>query len=163
MADFAPRREAATSSEALAAPEVRLALWGFPLNLGWELLQTPLYSDSGRGLFYLLWTRVHCALGDVLILLGAFWATALLCRSRRWVEGRWGRWGAALFVSAGFGYTIWSEWLNTSVRAGWGYRPEMPQLLGIGLTPLLQWLLIPPILVALLRRRPSHETTAGVS
>lgn len=133
--------------------EARLAAWGFLLNLGWEFAQTPLYADSGQGLGYLAWTRVHCTLGDVLILLGGFWLTALAFRDRRWFLGRRHRVAAVLFVATGLLYTAWSEWFNTSLRAAWAYGPEMPRLFGLGLTPLLQWLLLPPILILLLQRR----------
>lgn len=126
--------------------------WGFALNLAWEFGQTPLYADSGRGLRYLLWTRIHCTVGDVLILLAAFWLTALLFRTRRWPMTK-GWPAAAIFFAAGLAYTIWSEWLNTTLRAAWEYLPQMPQIGGIGLAPLAQWLVLPPVLVMILRRR----------
>jgi hypothetical protein len=140
------------TSRVLAA-ERDLVLWGFLLNLVWEAGQTPLYEDAGRGLAYLAWTRLHCTAGDVLILLGAFWLTSLAFRSRRWFV-RSGPLAAGLFVVLGLAYTVWSEWANTSLRDAWQYRPQMPMLFGIGLAPLLQWLVIPPILVLLLRRSP---------
>lgn len=79
--------------------------WGFALNLVWEFGQTPLYADSGNGLRYLLWTRIHCTVGDVLILLGAFWLTALLVRTRRWPMTK-GWPAAATLLAAGLAYTI---------------------------------------------------------
>ncbi len=42
-------------------------------------------------------------------------------------------------------YTAFSEWLNLVVRQSWAYSPLMPVIGGIGLTPLLQWLVIPPL------------------
>ena len=44
-------------------------------------------------------------------------------------------------------YTVYSEWLNTIVRKSWAYADAMPLLpwLGTGLSPLLQWLLVPPL------------------
>jgi len=119
------------------APEVRLAVWGF------------LYSDSNRGLGYLVWTRLHCTGGDVLILLAAFWATSLLFRTRSW-SGR-GSLPAAVFVGLGLAYTVWSEIHNAQIVRTWAYAPNMPLLYGIGLAPLLQWLVIPTALVFLLR------------
>lgn len=135
-----------------AAPEALLAVWGFGLNLVWEAAQTPLYSDSGRDLAYLTWTRLHCTLGDVLILLGAFWLTSLLFRSRRWIAA-WRLPAVVVFVATGLLYTGFSEWLNVSVRSSWGYRDAMPTLLGIGLSPLLQWLVVPPVILLLVRRQ----------
>ena len=132
-------------------PEIPLVAGGFVLNLGWEFAQSPLYADWGKEVSYLLWTRLHCTVGDVLILLGAYWLTTVLLLDRRWPT-RPGFLGPALFVSAGLVYTVGSEWMNVSVRSAWQYRPEMPVVLGIGVSPILQWLVIPPLLVALLRR-----------
>lgn len=136
-------------------PEIPLVAGGFVLNLGWEFAQSPLYADWGREVSYLLWSRFHCTVGDVLILLGAYWVTALLFFDRRW-PGRPGLAAPMAFVVAGLAYTVWSEWLNTSLRSAWQYRPEMPVVLGIGVSPILQWLVIPTILVTLLRRRYSR-------
>lgn len=139
-------------SAGILVPERKLVRWGFGLNLAWEFAQTPLYADSGRGLSHLAWTRLHCTVGDVLILLSAFWLTAGLYRNRHWyLDSRY--LGGAVFSGIGFAYTMWSEWVNTSIRSSWAYQPEMPMILGIGIAPLLQWVLIPPVLVALLRRR----------
>ena len=140
--------------------EVPLIGWGFPLNLVWEFMQSPLYADHAIGWRYVAWTRFHCTLGDVLILLGAFWGTAAVFRSWRWPASR-GSAAAATFVSFGLGYTIWSEWFNTAVREAWAYAPAMPRVLGIGLSPLAQWLVIPTLLVLLLRRSMPPTSSIG--
>jgi hypothetical protein len=132
-------------------PEVRLAAWGALLNGVWEFLQSPLYADHARGGLYVLWTRLHCTGGDVLILLGAFWITSAVFRDRRW----WARprWGAVLlFLLLGLGYTAWSEIYNTQVRIAWEYTTAMPLVFGLGVAPLLQWVLLPPIILFLVRR-----------
>jgi hypothetical protein len=52
---------------------------------------------------------------------------------------------AAAAVALGVGYTVFSEWLNTAVRSGWAYSDLMPvvPILGTGLSPLAQWLVVP--------------------
>ena len=47
----------------------------------------------------------------------------------------------------GMSYTVYSEWLNTVVRKAWAYSELMPvvPLLGTGLSPLMQWLVVPTI------------------
>ncbi len=130
---------------------MRLVAWGFSLNAVWEFLQSPLYADHDRGLFYIVWTRLHCTGGDLLILLAVFWGTSILFRERFW----WNlpRWAAVFcFVLFGLAYTAWSEWYNTRVRLSWEYSEAMPRLFGLGLSPLLQWVLLPPLIVALVRR-----------
>jgi hypothetical protein len=63
---------------------------------------------------------------------------------------------AACSDAPGVGYTIFSEWANTSVRQGWQYSALMPTLkLGsvvIGLSPLAQWIVLPPLALYLARR-----------
>jgi len=50
---------------------------------------------------------------------------------------------------------VFSEWLNVEVRATWTYTDQMPVLppLGTGLTPLLQWLIVPTLTWALMARQ----------
>jgi len=131
------------------SPELSLVGWGFPLNAAWEFAHSPLYADWGRDWPYLLWTRLHCTVGDVMILLVAFWLASLVFGTRRWINTRNG--AAVLFVILGVGYTTWSEWFNTGVRESWGYAPAMPVIAGIGLSPILQWLLLPPLILRLSR------------
>jgi hypothetical protein len=139
-------------SQRSLTPELALAAWGLPFNFLWELAQSPAYSDWGRGWSYLLRTRLHCTAGDGLILLGAFWATSLVVRDRAWIGGP--RQGPlALFLGLGLAYTVWSEWLNVSIRSAWGYSTTMPSLFGIGVLPLAQWLVVPLFVVWIVRRR----------
>ena len=130
--------------------EVQVIVWGFALNLIWELAQSPLYADHANGWYYVAWTRIHCTLGDVLILLGSFWATAAAYRSWHWPVTR-GLDAAAAFLGFGLAYTAWSEWFNVTVREAWNYTPAMPRIFGIGLSPLLQWLVLPAVLVGIFR------------
>lgn len=140
--------------------EIPLVLWGFALNLVWEFAQSPLYADHVEGWRYLVWTRFHCTLGDVLILLGAFWATAAAYRSWSWPVTR-GNAATVMFLVAGLLYTSWSEWFNTSVRGAWSYAPAMPTVLGVGLAPLLQWLVLPPLLILILRASAKRAVSTG--
>jgi hypothetical protein len=136
---------------ARSAPEIKLIGWGFLLNGIWEFLQSPLYADHDRGTIYILWSRLHCTAGDILILLGAYWITALMFRTRSWLTDK--RYPAVLvFIGCGFIYTVWSEWFNTRVADAWTYAPTMPLVFGVGASPLLQWLLVPVALVFLLER-----------
>ncbi|MFM1976471.1 MAG: hypothetical protein RL145_1317, partial [Pseudomonadota bacterium] len=55
----------------------------------------------------------------------------------------------------GVGYTVYSEYLNTVVRKTWAYAQIMPTLppLNTGLSPLLQWFVVPLIGFVMLWRR----------
>ena len=48
-------------------------------------------------------------------------------------------------------FTAWSEWYNVYRVGNWGYTASMPTVFGIGLSPLLQWLILPPVMVAVYR------------
>jgi hypothetical protein len=61
------------------------------------------------------------------------------------------------------GYTIFSEWLNISVRRGWAYSDLMPTLPWIetGLSPVLQWSVLPAIGFTIARRKALRASGAG--
>jgi hypothetical protein len=63
---------------------------------------------------------------------------------------RWPIFGGRMALAAvllGLGYTVFSEWLNARIRQSWSYTEAMPVIppLGTGLSPLLQWLIVPGI------------------
>jgi hypothetical protein len=116
-------------------------------NLFWETAHLPLYTIWTDGtLRENVFAVLHCTGGDVLIALSA-WAFAVLLAGRPgWPVEAAGR-VAVLTVMAGFAYTVYSEWLHTAVRQSWTYSPWMPVIpgLGTGLSPALQWLVIPSL------------------
>lgn len=127
------------------------------LNLAWEVAQLPLYTlwqDATPA--FKAYAVVHCTLGDVLIGTSALALALLVTRARGPQAWRWGV-VAALVVAIGVGYTIFSEWLNTVVRDGWAYAASMPTVrigaLEIGIAPLAQWLVVPPLALVLARGR----------
>ena len=123
-----------------------LALWtavAGGLNLVWEIFQLPLYTIYYEAdLQAIAYAIAHCTLGDALIALSSYLLAAVVTRSWDWPADRAAP-GTAVAVVAGLAYTALSEWLNVSVRGSWAYSPDMPQLFGLGLSPLLQWLVLP--------------------
>jgi len=134
------------------APEIPLLFWGGLLNGVWEFLHSPLYTDHTRGLWYVIWTRLHCTVGDLMILLASFWISSLLSRTRFWMHTPKPL-AVGVFFAIGLSYTTFSEWHNTTVARTWQYADAMPTVFGIGLSPILQWVVVPIILIVLLRRR----------
>ena len=117
------------------------------LHLAWEVIQLPFYTiwQTGSG-GEIAFAVVHCTVGDLMI-------AALTLVIALVVFGR-NAWPAARFTPVmtatlilGAGYTLYSEWINTVVRKSWAYSEFMPTLpgLGTGVTPLLQWLIVPSI------------------
>jgi len=134
--------------------------WFAGLNLVWELAQLPLYTiwrEASPG--YVAFAVAHCTAGDILI--GAAALALALIVTRAGPLARW-RWLeiALIDTAAGAAYTLVSEWLNTSLRQGWQYSGLMPtlELAGfvVGLSPLAQWLVVPPLALCLARRSASR-------
>jgi hypothetical protein len=136
----------------LPALRVYLAL-SLGLHLVWEVVQLPLYTIWTTGTFReKVFTAIHCALADVVIAGVAILGGLVVAGSPAWPRQRWRAVLAATLIG-GVAYTIYSEWLNTTVRQSWAYAPLMPVLpiTGTGLAPLLQWIVVPSTALALAR------------
>jgi hypothetical protein len=126
-------------------------------NLAWEALHLPLYTIWRTGTpGEIAFAVVHCTLGDLLIALSALTLALVLVGDRHWPARRFGR-AAAVAVVLGVGYTALSEWLNVVVRASWAYSELMPVVplpggFGVGLSPLLQWIVVPTLAFTCARR-----------
>jgi len=131
------------------------------LSLIWEFGHFPFYTlwDAGS-VGEIAFAAVHCTAGDVLIGAGALMLALVATRA-----GPPETWQfapiAAVVVMFSASYTIFSEWMNVEVRESWVYAREMPTLplLGTGVTPLLQWLVV-PTLSLWLALRPTRAARA---
>ncbi len=128
-------------------------------NLIWETLHLPLYTIWNDGtLRDKMFAVLHCTAGDILIALGA-WAFAVVVAGRpEWPTEAFRR-VALLTIAAGLAYTGYSEWLNTTIRRSWTYSEWMPVIpgLGLGLSPALQWIVIPSVALWAARRSTAAE------
>lgn len=121
-------------------------------NLFWEALQLPLFTlwrTARPG--YLAFAALHCWVGDLLIASVSL-GFGILVAGRTWPSRGYVTAAAGTLVS-GLAYTVFSEWLNVTVRGSWAYAPAMPRLppFGTGLSPLLQWVVVPLIAFAWVR------------
>ena len=129
-------------------------------NLGWEFLHLPLYelwyTDT---LERIAFAALHCTGGDLLIAAGTLLGSLLLFGSGWPASDSAFKRVAASTILLGLGYTVFSEWLNISVRGAWEYSELMLVLppFGTGLSPLLQWLVIPTL--AFWRARSRGQAT----
>ena len=85
-------------------------------------------------------------------MLAAFLVARVLT-GREWNMSAFGR-GFFVFLAVGLIATIALEYLNTEILGRWTYGPEMPRLpiLGTGLAPIAQWVVIPIVVLWYLRR-----------
>ena len=136
-------------------PELNVAIFSFLLNFIWEMWQVPFFLSIPSGPH---WAGVlactQATLGDVGISLVAFWSVAAFARSRRWIlQPSLSQIGS--FIVVGVVITIAFEALAVGFLERWSYSPLMPTLpiLGTGLVPLLQWIVLPPLLIWFVRRQ----------
>ena len=137
-----------------AVPEVTVAFLSFVLHFVWEFLQVPTYAGMAT---LPHWEGVKvctsATVGDVGFALTAFWATSAAARSRAWIADP-RPWQIVLFVAVGVGLTVGFEYYYTEVSERWNYSDLMPLVppFGTGLSPLMQWLVVPLLVVSLIRR-----------
>ena len=147
-------------------PEFNVAVFALLLNFAWEILQAPLYAGmADMPHAQVTKTCLQATVGDAVIMLIAYGVVAVAAHSRRWIVAATG-WPLAWFVAIGVSITAAIEWLATRGYwiANWSYLPTMPQVpgAGIGLAPLLQWVVLPLLTVWFVRRQLTHraETVA---
>lgn len=132
-----------------STPELNVLIFSFLLNLAWEMWQVPFFLGMADAPH---WQGVkactQATAGDAGIALTAFWVAAARARTRHWIHSP-GKADLAVFIGTGLIVTIAFEALATSVLGRWAYTESMPRLpfIGTGLLPLLQWLLIPPLVI----------------
>jgi hypothetical protein len=120
----------------------------------WEAAQLPLYTLWSTGTPREIVTAlIHCTGGDILITTVTLAVAAALARLFHWRA--FGRRMVLTAIILGAAYTVFSEWLNVDIRRSWSYSAAMPvlPLLGTGLTPLLQWLVVPGLAFAIIARQ----------
>lgn len=114
-------------------------------NLVWEFAHMPLYELWQTGTqAEIVFAAVHCTGGDILI---AFFTLTLSVFVTSNIGGAatWGRSTIVLALVMGLLYTAFSEWLNIEIRGSWAYSDWMPviPIINMGLSPALQWIVIP--------------------
>ena len=139
----------------LDAPELNVVIFSFMLNMIWEFWQTPFFTGLAHAHHWdavVMCTRA--ALGDALITLLAFWTVSGCSKTRRWVMNPV-RWQKLMFTAVGLLVTIALEILATRVLDRWHYAEAMPlvPVIRVGLLPILQWLLLPPLVLWFVRRQ----------
>ena len=141
----------------LNSPAFNIAIFALLLSLPWEFGQMWLYVDSAE-MSHLQGIRICMAAtaGDAVIMLIAFGVVALAARSPAWVRVPTIR-QVSSFVAIGLVVTIAVEIVATRSNGqfSWRYAPAMPvtPLFGVGLVPLLMWVVVPPLVLWFVRRQ----------
>lgn len=113
------------------------------LNYAWELAHSRLFTN------YVNVARIHHALAclqhaftDLLISSGTYLVTAVAFQRLAWAASTRWVWPTLLWLSLGMIVTVGIEIWATSIGR-WNYTEAMPTLFGVGLTPILQWVVVP--------------------
>ena len=123
-----------------------------PVNYLWELGQSPLYLPPSK-LTDMLWHCFVASLGDGVIIGLIYGACAVLFRDRAWYgHMSLSRWTVLLTVNLSVGILV--EWIGLRLHR-WFYAATMPLVPGVevGLVPMLQMLLLPPLVFWVCRIR----------
>ncbi len=131
----------------------RLFAWAVLLNFPWEMGQVVAYTGTPSALWQTMQDCGVHSLIDGILVLGIFWVGVLIFGNVNWMH-RPGVGGYVWMGTTGFFLSVVIE-LNAVYRLGkWGYRSIMPLVpgLGVGLLPVLQMLVLPPLIFALVSK-----------
>lgn len=139
----------------LNLPEFNIVIFSFLLSFFWEIQQMWFYQiPAGYSHFDIVRNCTLATVGDVVIILIAFWAVAALSKSRQWLRYP-NRSQMGVFILVGVVITVVIEALATGPLNRWTYAESMPTIpiLGTGLVPLSMWFLVPPLTIWFTRRQ----------
>ncbi len=131
--------------EHLILPAFAIAIFSFLFNFPWEFLQVPFFqSFTSIEHWEGVKTCTQATFGDAVISLIAYFGVAAFRKDGRWMVSP-DKLSIAFYILIGVCITIFMEWLATDVLNRWQYSEAMPRLplLGTGLLPLLQWIILP--------------------
>lgn len=129
---------------------IAILLSAYAMHFAWEMAHASLFTPMDRLPFWqaTAWCA-RAAAWDVAISVAAYAAAALAVRRALWIHHST-RWPYAIYFAIGLGITIAIE--RWAIAAGrWQYREAMPTIAGIGLAPVLQWVVIPAAMVGIVR------------
>jgi len=116
------------------------------LNAAWEFAQCGLFYEMNGGWMQGWPWMLGAILGDVVLVLGVFYGATVLVGKRRVEPPDALGWCALLLLGLIFGLLV--EWAARSLHL-WSYGPLMPTVnvfgAAIGIAPIVQMLLIPPL------------------
>ena len=137
----------------LAAPETNLFLFAFLLNFIYEVWESPYF------VFYNMPTLLdkvkyitHCTVGDGILTLISGWVVSRSCHSRYWLLNP--TWKLIMFFTGlSWFMTFIIEIYNVRFAKFYGVSALIVPVVGISWLPLLQWIILPPLVLHLARHQ----------
>jgi hypothetical protein len=114
----------------------------------WEWIQSWFFKDVTPDINKIIYFRIHCTLGDMMILSLFVGLWGGVKRGFHWFYSP-GRQDYLAVSAMAVLYTAISEYIHVHILHNWGYSDLMPLLpgIGIGLVPLLQWAILPALVI----------------
>lgn len=131
---------------------IQLLLFVFGLNFVWEIFQMPLYKNSASSFLDSAIIHMRASLGDVLIFGIIYLLGLLIFKNNTWIFQK--KYGPLIFsVICGFFIAIIIEKYALAIGR-WEYEKSMPiiPLVHVGLTPALQMIILPAIIIKIARK-----------
>ena len=127
------------------------------LNFGWEMAQGGVFVGMSAMPFWAATLRCfRAALGDLAITAVAFGVAALVARDARWARSRRPLVPFVVTLAVGLAITVALE--KYAVATGrWEYGARMPLIMGVGLLPIAQWVVVPAIVFAVVRNASMRD------
>lgn len=126
----------------------------FIIFVFWEFLQSLFYKNTRIPIFKLMYDRIHCTIGDIMILSIAVLIWILLKRNFSWIKNP--KFIDYFWITIfGVSYTLFSEIYNVQIIKSWTYSNLMPIIpfIHVGLVPVIQWLILPSLIINLSIRK----------
>lgn len=136
----------------LAAPETNLFLFAFLIHFVYEVWQSPFFEFYGMPtLAQKINYITHCTIGDGVITVLSSSIISFWRRDRYWMLTPTARL-IVLFTSLGWLYTFVSEIYRVRIAQLYGVSALVVPIVQISWLPLLQWLILPPVVLIMTRR-----------
>lgn len=122
----------------------------FFIFIAWEFLQSSFYDNTGIPIFKIIYYRIHCTIGDIMILTFCIFLWGVIKQKKEWNEKP--NYADYLGITVlGLSYTIFSEVRNVFIVKSWAYSSSMPliPIFNIGLIPIVQWIFLPALIIYL--------------
>lgn len=136
-----------------AHPALWIALFGGLISFVWEMFQLPFYGSGELSPAEAAYRCGLASFGDAGIMVTAYLGASLGSGRKPWiVEWPISRFGVYLVI--GLAITSVVEILAVGADWGWTYSSLMPLIpgTGIGLVPIIMWVLVPSATLWLARR-----------
>jgi len=141
--------------ENIFAFEIKIAVAGYVLSALYELAHAPLFVFvDAPTVWHKIYYPLHCALGDLNPFMISYHVVAFWNRDLFWIKKRYFWAEIVVFTAIAVTYTVLAEIIYVQVKSAWSYKEIMPMVpvLGVGLTPFIQWMVVAPAALYFIHR-----------